>query len=218
MSLGFRLNRFWRDFHETPVLRNQRWLTAFTLEAQQDLVNAQYRNPNLELSGLKNILECAGNTHWISAVQSAYINTYLQEDILTKIDRASMAHSLEVRSPFLDQRVAALSASIPPQWKMRRMQTKYILKRAFSRDLPKNIIHRSKKGFGIPKAKWLKEDLKPYLTSLFSKDRMKKTGLFSIPYVHRLMHEHLNNLKDHQKELWTLLMFELWRQENKVDV
>jgi asparagine synthase (glutamine-hydrolysing) len=215
MSVGFRLNRFLQDYHHAPVLRNQRWLSAFPPEAQERLLDIQSSDLVSTYSGLSEIIKSTRNLHWLSAVQYAYVATYLQDDILTKVDRASMAHSLEVRSPFLDQQVAALSASIPPRLKMKPTCSKFLLKRAFRNILPAVILNRPKKGFGIPKSKWLKEELKPQMISYFDKKRLKQNGIFSAAFVQRLMSEHVHGARDRQKELWTLLIFEMWRERHQ---
>lgn len=218
MSLGFRLTRFLRDLHQEPVMRNQLWLSAFSPDVQRELVPEPFGDPGFSLSGMESMQCETEHSHWLDALQYAYVKTYLKEDILTKVDRASMAHSLEIRSPFLDRQVVTLAASMPPGLKLKGFQRKYILKRAFRGVLPEDILHRSKKGFGIPKAKWLKEDLNHLLNTLFSEERMRSVGYFSIPYVQRLIREHAGHVRDHQKELWTLLMFELWREANQAEI
>ena len=135
---------------------------------------------------------------------------YLAEDILTKVDRASMAVSLEVRAPFLDPRVAEFAASLPGDFKLRGRKTKYILKRAINDFLPPSVTQRKKKGFGLPVAEWLKGKLRPLTRDLLSPERVQRSGVFNPPYVTRLLDEHEREVANHGKLLWTLLMFELW--------
>jgi asparagine synthase (glutamine-hydrolysing) len=117
-----------------------------------------------------------------------------------------------VRTPFLDREFSEFANNLPGRYKLRGLTRKFILKKALEKKLPKEIIYRKKKGFGIPLTKWLREDLRPTLMETFSEDRMKKEGLFSIPYVHALMNEHFEGKRDNRKQLWTLLMFEKWKE------
>jgi asparagine synthase (glutamine-hydrolysing) len=148
----------------------------------------------------------------IERMQSLDTQLYLAEDILTKVDRASMAVSLEVRAPFLDPRVAEYAASLPRNYKLRGRKSKYILKRAVAELVPKFVTRRPKKGFGIPVAEWLKKKLRPLARDLLSPERIRRAGVFDAEYVTRLLDEHEAGLANHRKPLWTLLMFELWHE------
>jgi asparagine synthase (glutamine-hydrolysing) len=138
------------------------------------------------------------------------MNFYMAEDILTKVDRAAMAVSLETRAPFLDPRVGQFAASIPVEYKLRGRKGKYILKQAVKDLLPREILSRPKKGFGIPIAEWLKGRLNPLLHDLLLPQKLNDQGLFSSDYVQKLIGEHETNKASHHKELWTLLVFQLW--------
>ena len=120
-----------------------------------------------------------------------YCKFYLQDDILTKVDRASMACSLEARAPFLDYTFVEFVNSIPHRFKLKGLTSKYILKRAMQKKLPPAILARRKKGFGIPVAHWLASDLKPLAQEMFSEDRIRRQGLFNPGEVTRLFQEHL---------------------------
>ena len=127
-------------------------------------------------------------------------------DVLAKVDRASMALGLEVRAPFLDPNVVEL----PLCYKLHGMTTKYILKRAVRKILPAEIIHRSKKGFEMPVAKWLKGKSRPLVEDMFAPDRLRRAGLFRPEYIRQLLDDHYADRRDNHKYLWTLFMFELW--------
>ncbi|HEV7681044.1 MAG TPA: asparagine synthase C-terminal domain-containing protein, partial [Pyrinomonadaceae bacterium] len=148
----------------------------------------------------------------VEQMQSIDTRLYLAEDILTKVDRASMAVSLEVRAPFLDPRVAEFAASLPSNYKLRGRKTKYILKRAIESSLPAFVTRRGKKGFGVPVAEWLKEKLRPLARDLLSPERVRRAGVFNPEYVTKLQDEHERGVANHRKLLWTLLMFELWHE------
>jgi asparagine synthase (glutamine-hydrolysing) len=138
------------------------------------------------------------------------MNFYMAEDILTKVDRASMAVSLEVRAPFLDPRVAEFAASLPLEYKLKGNKGKYILKKAVKDLLPRSILQRPKKGFGIPIAEWLKNRLNPLMRDLLTPDRLKNQNLFDADFVQKLIKEHETSVASHHKQLWTLLVFQLW--------
>jgi asparagine synthase (glutamine-hydrolysing) len=148
----------------------------------------------------------------VEQMQSLDTQLYLAEDILTKVDRASMAVSLEVRAPFLDPRVAEFAASLPVNYKLRGRKTKYILKRAIGDSLPPFVARRGKKGFGVPVAEWLKGKLRPLARDLLSPERVRKAGVFNPDYVTKLQDEHERGVANNRKLLWTLLMFELWHE------
>jgi asparagine synthase (glutamine-hydrolysing) len=146
----------------------------------------------------------------ISLLQFLDLKLYLQESILVKVDRASMACALEVRAPFLDYEFVEFMMGLSSQWKLKRFTSKYILKKAFGKTLPDEIIHRKKKGFGVPIAKWVKGPLKELFGDLLSSDRIRREGFLNPEYVTTLLQDHLLNKKDNRKQLWTLLVWELW--------
>ena len=143
-----------------------------------------------------------------------YLDTklYLAEDILAKVDRTSMAVSLEVRAPFLDRRVVEYAASLPFEYKLHGNTSKYILKKAIAPLVPRFVTRRGKKGFGVPVAEWLKGRLRPLARDLLSPARLARHGLFDAAYVARLQDEHERGAANHRKLLWTLLVFELWHE------
>lgn len=210
MSLRFRAHKFFTHLHTAPILRNQLWLGALEEKRHERLLIEKGSGTVYgELQDLEQATKGMSDT---DALMYAYIKTYLQEDILTKVDRASMAHGLEVRSPFLDHHLGDFVAGIPVRWKMRGLTGKYILKESVKHLLPEKVIKRSKKGFGIPKSKWLKGVLREQAEESFSENNLKQQGLFRPEYVRKLWREHLNKEKDNQKELWTLFMFDQWFQ------
>ena len=142
-----------------------------------------------------------------------YQKYYLPEDILTKVDRASMMVSLEARTPFLDVEFAEFANSLSFDLKFKNLTRKYIFKKAFENKLPKSILYRNKKGFGIPLTKWIKNDLKKEIEHYFSYDFIKKQDLFSYDFVYKIFNEHLAGQKDNRKQIWTLYMFQKWYEK-----
>lgn len=145
----------------------------------------------------------------LSRTQYVDIKTYLADDILTKVDRASMAHSLEVRVPLLDHKFVELAARIPSNLKLNGRVSKYLLKKAGSRLLPQNILNRKKMGFSIPVGQWLKSDLKPMFEETVFNSASKR-GLFNEQFVKQLWKKHCSGSGDFTQPLWTLFCFELW--------
>jgi len=147
---------------------------------------------------------------YLEKINLLFLKYYLQDDILFKVDRASMYNSLEVRAPFLDFQLADFINSLPLNYKLKGLETKCILKELMKDKLPKNIIYRKKKGFGIPLTQWLKKDLKNYMLEVLSKEEIIKTNIFNYDFVNKLIKEHLNNKKDNRKILWNLIIFQNW--------
>ena len=138
--------------------------------------------------------------------------TYLPNDLLVKVDIASMANSLEARSPFLDHKLIEFAASLPESMKMRRFQTKSLLKKVAARLVPKEVIYRRKMGFGVPIGKWFRGEMKDFVRSVLLSERSLKRGIVKPEMLERFVREHTNAERDHAFQLWTLLMLELWFQ------
>jgi asparagine synthase (glutamine-hydrolysing) len=129
-----------------------------------------------------------------------------------KTDRASMAHSLEVRVPFLDPVVAELALALPTSQKVLALAKKRLLRRAAAGLVPRSIVHGPKRGFSIPAAAWLRGDLEPFARELLSPEALRADGFFRPEAVTRLLDEHVAQREDHSRALWGLLCFQLWRQ------
>jgi asparagine synthase (glutamine-hydrolysing) len=135
---------------------------------------------------------------------------YLPDDILTKVDRASMAVSLETRVPFLDHRVAELAARIPLSLKLRQGRGKYLLRQLLDRHVPATLVDRPKTGFGVPIGDWLKGPLRPWAEELLDPAGMRAQGWFDVPLVQRRWQDHLSGRRDGAQALWSILMFQAW--------
>ncbi|HQR33979.1 MAG TPA: asparagine synthase-related protein, partial [Blastocatellia bacterium] len=147
----------------------------------------------------------------IARAQYADIKLYLADDILTKVDRASMAVSLEVRCPLLDHRLMELAAKMPSSLKLRGREGKYIFKRAVSELLPPEILTRRKQGFVVPLAEWLRTDLRELAESLLFDSTANDDWLES-PAVAKLWQRHQSGLRDYSRPLWSVLMFRMWQR------
>jgi asparagine synthase (glutamine-hydrolysing) len=139
--------------------------------------------------------------------------TYLPEDVLTKVDRMSMAHSIESRVPLLDNHVIDFAASLPSSLKIANGRRKHILKEAVRDLLPDSILDRRKQGFGVPIGVWFRGGLSSLLSDVLTSPRARQRGYFDPRFVSRLVTEHRSGKRDHTLRLWQLLIFELWHRE-----
>lgn len=138
------------------------------------------------------------------------MQSYLLDDILVKVDRAAMAYSLETRVPFLDHRIVEFSLSIPMQYKIRGGQSKWLLRQLLSRHVPPNLFERPKQGFTLPIADWLRGPLRDWAEDLLTPQALNATALFNTDMVCKVWQQHLSKRFNHQKGLWTVLMFQSW--------
>ena len=148
----------------------------------------------------------------LNQITNFYYQTYLPDDILVKVDRASMYNSLEVRAPFLDKNVVEFVNALPLAYRQKGLQGKYILKKLMEDKLPHSIIYRPKKGFGIPLSDWLRNDLKTLCDDLLSEESIRRQNIFNYAFIHRLKTEHYQKKNNHRKLLWNLMMFEMWQR------
>jgi len=213
ISFDFKVKKFLSGIGYPEGIRNSVWLGSFPfLEIEKVLspdIHTQLRRDQL----FEEISLYEGEYPYddrITSLQYLDLKLYLQESILVKVDRASMACSLEVRAPFLDHELVEFVMGLPSEWKLNGFTSKYILKKAMGNWLPDKVIKRPKKGFGVPIAKWVKRELRGLFEDLLSPHRIKEEGFLNPDYVASLLQDHLLNKKDNRKQLWTLLVWELW--------
>jgi asparagine synthase (glutamine-hydrolysing) len=144
--------------------------------------------------------------------------SYLPDDILCKVDRASMAVSLETRVPFLDHRVAELAARIPLSLKLRDGKGKHVVRELLYRHVPRELIERPKTGFAVPVAEWIKGPLRDWAEDLLDSRRMAEDGWFDPDIVHRRWQDHLSGRRSSPQALWAILMFQSWSRQEKSQV
>ncbi|MBI4230331.1 MAG: asparagine synthase (glutamine-hydrolyzing) [Planctomycetes bacterium] len=205
LSLEFRLKRFLRGMEErSAVRRHIAWMSPVSTTGDVRILSGEDAEaPSWDdghLAGLDGV----------GTALRMNLQTYLPADILTKVDRASMACSLEVRVPYLDQTLVEHVARLPRAWKLRGGTSKYLLKRALAGRLPPSTLARPKKGFGIPLSAWLCGPLRGMAHDLLSDGRLRGQGLFDPEGVARLLREHEERRADHRKALWAILVFQLW--------
>jgi asparagine synthase (glutamine-hydrolysing) len=208
-SLDFKLKRFLRGARLPDELRHPTWLASFT---PRELETVLASTPGDAFEEARRLYAEAPTEDSLERLIYLYAKSYLQDDILVKVDRASMACSLEVRAPFLDVDLVEFLGTVPPRLKLRRLDTKHLLKQAMRDVLPPGIADRPKKGFGVPVAEWIKGPLREQLQDELSPERLRVQGIFRPDEVQRLLGEHLSGRRDHRKPLWTLYVFQLWHR------
>ena len=178
---------------------------------RNDLFSASFRRELQGYSAVEVLKRHAGRAptdHPLSLVQYLDLKTYLVGDINTKVDRASMAHGLEVREPLMDHTLVEWLASLPPDLKLRRGEGKYLLKKSLENYLPQGILYRPKMGFAVPLTKWFRGPLRQAMTDAVLGPVLAETGWFNTFYLQRMVEDHQSGRRDYSAPLWTLMMFE----------
>ena len=214
ISLDFKARRFISGRGVPMASRHHRWLGSFTPDEKQQLFVPELRQEEMDTYEVAYSHQRRCDAHE-TMNQLLYLDTklYLEGDILTKVDRASMANSLEVRVPLLNHRLAEYVAEVPHQLKLHGLQTKFLLKKAMADTLPKEIVRRPKKGFNAPVGYWINGSLKELVRDQLSSEKITREGFFDAAYVQKLVKEHADGERDHRKLIWTLLVFELWHDK-----
>jgi asparagine synthase (glutamine-hydrolysing) len=209
------LKRFLQAASLPPVERYLSWVSTFGPEAKQEFYTDEFRH---ETEGrdaerwLAPWFVRANGAGVVDAAQLADTMTYLPNDLLVKVDIASMAVSLEARSPFLDHHVIEFAATLPENLKLRGLTTKYILKQTLKKLLPSENLKRSKMGFGVPVGHWFRGQMQGFLRENLLSEKFGRRGLIRPEGVRRMVELHTRGERDYTHQLWTLLMLELWFQ------
>jgi len=213
LSFDFRAKRFVGGAAYPVAERHQRWMGSFAREERRALLSGDVREEVARSGGAG--LDgpgdsAAGLREPLNQVLLMDMRGYLENDILVKLDRASMMASLEGRVPLLNNDFVEYATGLPLDLKLRGMTSKFLFKRALRGVLPESILRRRKKGFGIPVAEWFRGPLREQMLSVLSPERMARQGFFEPAAVAALVREHLEGRRDNRKQLWTLFAFELW--------
>jgi asparagine synthase (glutamine-hydrolysing) len=199
---------------EPPEIRNACWHSIFTPEAKHLLYSDGFAM-QLTQNAFDYLPQIFNNAPCDDIMDRTFytdFKAYLPECLLVKMDIASMANSLEARSPFLDHKVMEFSASMPANYKVRGLTTKYIMKKAFDDMLPPEIINRRKMGFGIPVGKWFRNDWRDFFRETVLSDKSVRRGYFKKAALERIYEEHVTGKRDHGYRMWALLMLEMWHK------
>jgi len=202
-----------------PLKRYTRWATKIKRETRQRLyahdgLKRQLANPDEAM--LAPFYAVQQNASQLNRLLYVGTKTELHADMLRKVDRMSMAHSLEVRSPFLDHTLFEFAATLHDNAKLNGRTTKYALRKLAKRLIPASVVDRPKRGFSIPLDRWLRNELKPYVQQILFDARTESRGLFETDYVRSLATEHFAGKISRGRELWTLMTIELF-QRNYID-
>lgn len=177
---------------------------------QSELLVIGTREPLAQMYSFRAMPKISDYAHWMMAMDA---QTYMPDDILVKVDRAAMANSLETRVPMLDHRVVELAWRLPMHMKIRNGKGKWVLREVLYRHVPKALIDRPKKGFSIPMARWLRGPLRDWAEALLDESRLQQEGYLHPEPIRRVWQQHLQGRADHSTQLWGVLMFQAWLQE-----
>jgi asparagine synthase (glutamine-hydrolysing) len=207
--------RFVQAANLSTTERYFHWMSTFKSAAKKELytkdfaetVSAQNSSVFLDKWFAK-----ANGSGSLDAILLTDQMTYLPNDLLVKVDIASMANSLEARSPLLDHKVIEFAASLPEKLKMQRFETKYLLKKVAAKLVPPEVIYRRKMGFGVPIGNWFRGEMKSFVREVLLSEKSLNRGILKREIVERYVSEHTEAKRDHAYQIWTLLMLELWFQ------
>ena len=208
-----RAKRFMAAASLPPVERHLRWVSAFDEQAKLNIYSESFRQETARFNTAGIIAPWFAEANGAGIVDASLLTdtmTYLPNDLLVKMDIASMAVSLEARSPFLDHHLMEFAASLPEKLKLRRMTTKYLLKKVLKTLVPEENLTRSKMGFGVPVGHWFRGAMQPFLRQTLLSDKALGRGLFRPEVLHQMIDQHVERKADHTSQLWSLLMLELW--------
>jgi asparagine synthase (glutamine-hydrolysing) len=208
VSFDYKAKRFMRGAHLPPVERHHSWKEIFSPDAQEELLSAPRMSDPLDVYRAR-YAETEGAEE-LARLQDLDLGIYLVDDLLVKTDRASMAHSLEARVPFLDPVVAELALALDTKQKVRGFSKKRLLRRAAAPLLPREIIRGRKRGFSIPVAAWLRGDLAPFARDVLSRETIERQGYLDAAAVTRVLDDHIAGKEDLSRQIWGLLNFTLW--------
>ena len=211
-SFDYRAKRFVRAAHLPPLERHHGWKEVFSPAARAELTGRSSSFDPVDL--LRSRYEETAGAEELARLQDVDLGVYLVDDLLVKTDRASMAHSLEARVPYLDTVVTNLALALPRRYKIRGFAKKVLLRKAAEPLLPREIVHGRKRGFSIPAAAWLRGELEPFARATLSTETLERQGYFRPEVVHRLLDCHVAGGEDLSRQLWGLLTFTLWHERH----
>jgi len=213
VSFDYKAKRFVTGAYLSAASGHLWWKTILDEDTKAALYGTRKTTDLLPTTRLFETLYAESDGEELDRLQYVDGLLYLPADILVKVDRMSMAHSLESRVPFLDPSVMELSRRIPRNLRLRGLTTKYLLKRAMAGRLPASVVGGKKRGFNVPMPAWLAGELREFMQDTLSPARLRMQGVFEPTAVERLMHEHVQRVRDHSRALWTLLVFSVWMDD-----
>jgi asparagine synthase (glutamine-hydrolysing) len=209
-SFDYKAKRFVRAAHLPPLERHHAWKEIFSPEARAELLVPARRGGSDPLDVYRARYAETSAAEPLARLQDVDLGIYLVDDLLVKTDRASMAHSLEARVPYLDDVVAGFALALPSGLKVRGLAKKRLLRKAMAPLLPRSVVYGRKRGFSIPAAAWLRGPLVPLAREILSPGEVRRQGYFQPETVSRLLEDHVAGREDLSRQLWGLLTFTLW--------
>ncbi len=207
------MKRFLAAANDGRTTRYFRWMSTFRNADKADIYTDSFSDSVKGSDASRNLARWIENANGNGMLDTTLLTdqmTYLPDDLLVKVDIASMANSLEARSPFLDHKVMEFAASLPESLKMNRLRPKYLLKKAAARLVPSEVIYRRKMGFGVPVGKWFRHEMKDFVRDVLLSESFRKRGIIRPEAVQTIVDQHIKGDVDHAFPIWTLLMLELW--------
>ena len=211
-TFDYKAKRFVRGAHLPPLERHHAWKEIFSSDARTELTGRKSGFDPVDLLRAR-FAETEG-AELLARLQDVDLGIYLVDDLLVKTDRASMAHSLEARVPFLDPVVTNLALALPSRHKVRGLRKKVLLRKAVAPLIPKPLLRRRKRGFSIPAAAWLRGDLEPFARDTLSESTLRRQGFLDPGAVRRVLDNHVGGKEDLSRQLWGLLAFTLWYERH----
>jgi asparagine synthase (glutamine-hydrolysing) len=212
VPLEYKAKRFVRGAALPPLERHHAWKEIFSADARHELTGRA--STSLPETLLRAPFEEAAGAELLTQLQYVDLRVHLVDDLLTKTDRASMSHSLEVRVPFLDPAVTRFALGLPARLKVRGLRKKLLLRKAVEPLLPRSVVHGRKRGFSIPAAAWLRGELETFARQTLAPDTLRRQGFFDPKTVTRLIDVHVSRKEDLSRQLWGLLAFTLWHERH----
>ncbi len=218
VSFDYKAKRFVTGAYLPPAAGHLWWKTILDEETKAGMYGDGVARDVEPTVRLFESLFAESDGDELDRLQYVDARLYLPADILVKVDRMSMLHSLEARVPFLDRAMVELSRRIPSRLRLRGMTTKYLLRRAMAERLPAAVLHGKKRGFNVPMPAWLAGGLRDFTRDVLSPGRLRRQGLFEPAAVERLVADHVARHRDHSRAIWTLLVLSVWQDEILRDV
>lgn len=209
------VQRFFNSANEDRAIRYFRWMSTFKPAVKPDIYTAEFASAVDGYEPSHFLDQWFARSNGSGVLDTTLLTdqmTYLPNDLLVKVDIASMANSLEARSPFLDHKLIEFAASLPEHLKMKRFRTKSLLKKVAERLVPSEVIYRRKMGFGVPVGRWFRAEMKDFVRGVLLSERSLKRGIIKPEAMRRYVDEHTDGRFDHAFQIWSLLMLELWFQ------
>ncbi len=209
------VQRFFTSANEDRLPRYHRWMSTFKPAVRAEMYTDDFK-ARINGSKTSNVLDkWFSRANGLGVLDATLLTdqmTYLPNDLLVKVDIATMANSLEARSPFLDHKMIEFAASLPENLKMSRLRTKSLLKKVAARLVPPEVVYRRKMGFGVPVGKWFRGEMKNFVRDVLLSETSLKRGIIKPAMIERYVAEHTRGEQDHAFQIWSLLMLELWFQ------